>query len=581
MIKTLLRFIGAHKISFTWATLLGVLTVAANIGLLATSGYLIASAALRPSTVLALWVPIVGVRFFGISRAVFRYGERYFSHDLTFRILARIRTWFYERIEPLAPARLFKFRSGDVLSGIVADVDTLQDFYLRALAPPLVAVFILVFVVVLLSYFSPKLGLMQGIIMVLAGVGVPVFTFVVGRRVGAKVIQLRSEFAGEFVDQMQGLADVLAFSQEEKAITRLNEISQGLVKQQGKLARINGLTGGLMTFFNHLSMLVLLLIAIPLVVMGVIKGVDLAVIAQTALASFEAIIPLPLAFQQLGKSFAAMQHLLDLLNAKPEIQNVNTDLQFAAVPDLQIEHLTFHYPEETERVVEDISFNLTGGKHLAIVGASGAGKSSLVQILSRFYEYGEGSVMLNGMELNGISSETVHQMIAISPQQPHLFNTSVRENLLLAKPDASREEIEQVAKVALAHDFIENLPEQYDTFVGEQGFRLSGGERQRLAIARTLLANAPIHVFDEPTSGLDALTEANLLTSVHKMLRERSLIWITHRLTGLEIMDEILVMEQGRIVERGKHHQLLELKGLYREMWDIQQQMVGAGIEVA
>ena len=574
VIRTLYRFIIPHKVALSWATLLGVLTVASNIGLLATSGYLIASAALHPSTVLLLWVPIVGVRFFGMARAVFRYGERYFSHDLTFRILSTMRTWFYDRLEPLAPARLFTFRSGDVLSSAVSDVDTLQDLYLRAIAPPLIAIVVMVIVFLLLSLFSIQLGVIQIVILLVAGLGVPGLTYLLGNHLGSEIVQLRSSFTADLVDTIQGMSDILAFSQEEKAISNLSLRQRYLVQKQIKMASIGGLTNGLMIFLNHFSMWVLLLVAIPMVQLGKITGVDLTVIAQTALASFEAVLPLPLAFQYLGRGFASMRHLLDLLDAKPAVVDGKRNFDGSVEPSLVINQLFFRYLPDASDVIKNISFELTPGKHTAIVGPSGAGKSSLVQVLARFFDYEKGTINLGNDELKDYTIDAIHQQIAVSPQKPHLFNTSVKQNLQLARPNANVEEIEIAAKIALADRFIQKLPEQYDTFIGEQGYKLSGGERQRLAIARVVLSGAPINIFDEPTSGMDAITEEQLLVSIHEALRGKSMLWITHRLTGLELMDEILVMSRGEIVERGTHDELLEKNGLYRQMWDVQKQLI-------
>ncbi len=576
VIRTLFRFISPHKVALSWATLLGVLTVASNIGLLATSGFLIASAALRPSTVLLLWVPIVGVRFFGIARAVFRYGERYFSHDLTFRILANIRAWFYDRLEPLAPARLFNLQSGDVLSSVVSDVDTLQDFYLRSIAPTLIAFLVMAIVYWLLSLFDYRLGLLQVLILLVSGIGIPALTYGLGNRLGSEIVTTRSGFSAELVDSLQGMSDILAFSQEQKVIESLSNRQHMLVKKQMKMAGIGGLTGGLMTFFNHFSMWILLLVAIPLVQVGKINGVDLTVIAQTALASFEAIIPLPLAFQYLGKSFASMRHLMTIVDAKPSVSSGEVKMEGKMLSALVIDHLSFRYHSGDPEVLKDLSFTVAPGAHIAIVGPSGAGKSSMVQILSKFFDYESGTVRLGENELRKIQMESVHEHIAVAPQQSHLFNTSVKENLQLANPSASIDMIQTACAVALADTFVEKLPEKYDTFVGEQGYKLSGGERQRLAIARAIIADAPISIFDEPTSGLDAMTEEQLLLSVHQTLEGKSMLWITHRLTGLEVMDEIIVMNHGMIEERGTHQELLQKNGLYRKMWDTQQLMIGA-----
>ncbi len=244
--------------------------------------------------------------------------------------------------------------------------------------------------------------------------------------------------------------------------------------------------------------------------------------------------------------------------------------------DLELRHLSFRYAYQGPDVLNDISFDIPQGRCVAIVGPSGAGKSTIASLLLRLWDYEQGSIQLGGYELRGYHQEDVHRLISVVEQHTHLFNATIRENLLIARPEASQAEIEEAARQASIHDVIEALPQGYDTWIGEQGLKLSGGERQRLAIARALLKDAPIMILDEPTANLDTCTEHEVLRAIHHLMEGRTTLMITHRLVGLERADEILVMQSGRIRERGTQHELLQCEGLYWKLWQIQNQTVAA-----
>ncbi len=593
---SLWQFFAPFKMRIALSVLLGFLTVGASIGLMATSGYLIASAALHPVTILLLWVPIVGVRFFGISRAVFRYLERYVSHDLTFRILSRLRVWLYQRIEPTAPASLQDSRGGDVLSTLTSDVDTLQNFYLRVVAPPAIAVLTLLLVYAIVSHWSPEIAGMLIALFLLAGVGVPLFTLQLSKQDSAGTVQSRAKIYTRITESVHGMTELIAFGQTEAVVRELQTEQDRLSSQQLRLSHVSGLATGLSLFLQSFAAWVVLLFAIPLVTTHHLTGVSLTALVLTALASFEAVSSLTTVFQSFGQSMEAAKRVFHLAAKEPGIQepaNNPVPLTPNRLPtsfDLAFENVQFRYPVREVReqhrsgnrayepalgwtdcdaasALTDLSFELPHGKHIAIVGPSGSGKSTLLQLLVRFWEY-EGSIQLGGRELRDYRSQTVRNAIAVVPQQPYLFHTSIAENLRIAKPDASPEELMRALEAAELKDWIVRLPEGLNTLVGEQGTTLSGGERQRVAIARAFLQSAPIWVLDEAMSGLDAVTEENVLSTVLRSCTHRSLIFITHRLVGLHRMDEILVMSQGRIMERGSHADLLSKNGLYRAMWE-------------
>lgn len=554
------------------AVLLGFCTIGSNIGLMATSAYLISRAALHPP-VLELMVAIVGVRFFGISRAVFRYLERYFSHDVTFRILTRVRVWFYQALEPLAPARLVDYRSGDLLSRIVSDVGVLKNLYLRVLAPPLVAMQILILMVIFLAYFDFSLVFIYLLFFMAAGILVPLGIKVVGRRVGQELVAVKARLNVHLVDSLQGITEIVTFAQKQNQLMKVDQVSKEWLSLQGRLSHLTGLSSALTGLCMHLTMWFILVLAITLVQAGKLKGIYLAMLPLAALSSFEAVLPLPLVFQQLEEAMAGAKRLFQITSQKPEIPQ--TPLAPVGLPEqynLRLDGISFRYEPTSRWVLKDVSFELLQGQRLAVVGPSGAGKSTLVNLLLRFWEYQEGSIYLGGQKINQYTQEELIKNIAVVSQRTHLFNTTIRENLLLARPDASEEEIIKAAQRAQVHDFIQSLPQGYATYVGEGGFKLSGGQRQRMAIARALLKNAPILILDEATAGLDAVTEREVMANIFQLMEGRTTLLITHRLVGLDVMDEIIVLDQGRVAERGTQQELLQRAGLYGEMWELSRQ---------
>lgn len=598
MNKTFWRLLRFTKPLTGWmllAVLLGVLTIGGGVGLMALSAYIIATAALHPSLA-ALAFAVIGVRFFGITRGIFRYLERVVSHHVTFRLLSELRVWFYKALEPLVPARLTalapnrgsEYSSGELLSRFVADIETLQEFYVRVLAPPLVAAIVALVMWGILGAYNAVFALIFLTFFVLTGVAVPLLTYFLSRRVGRQMVAVRSALNTTLIDGIQGMADILAFGHEGEQQQTMQRLNQRLIRLQTTMARVNGLQEALGTLFTNLSLWTILLFGIPLVSMGHLSGISLAVVALVAVASFEAVLSLPVAAQHLGGSLEAARRLFEVVDAQPAVhdpENFSRDGGGARrgweIPTTQnygidIQHLRFRYTSQGPDVLNDISFTLPQGQCIALVGPSGAGKSTLANVLLRFWEYEEGHILLGGHELRTYRQDDLHQLISVVEQDTHLFNVSVRENMLIARPDASQEELEQAAKQAHVHDFIQSLPQGYETRVGEQGLNVSGGERQRIAIARTLLKNAPILILDEPTANLDAVTEQEILRSLQALMQGRTTLLITHRLVGLDKTNEILVMQSGKISERGTHHELLQAEGLYWKLWQLQNQMIAS-----
>ena len=566
------HLLGLAAPSAGWMALalaLGVATVASGVGLVGTSAWLISSAALHPS-IADLEVAIVGVRFFGIARGVFRYLERLVSHSANFKLLANLRTWFYERLEPLAPARLQIYKSGDLLSRAVMDIDTLENFYVRVVSPIIVALVVTVGMSWFIGGFNPLLTPILAGGLLISGIALPLFIYIAGRKPSRQMVTLRAEMSGQMVDDLLGMSDLLAYQQEPEVLARLAELSKFQGRAQMRLALAGGAGSALSSLLSNLTLWAVLVTTIPLVSSGRLDGILLAVVVLLTMASFEAVQPLPQAAQNLESSLEAADRLFSLADSTPAVSEPPEPLAVSKAPAIAIAGLSFRYEEGLSKVLDDINLELPFGKHVAVVGPSGAGKSTLLNLLLRFWDYGEGSILLDGRELRDFSGDDVRQHVSVISQSTHLFAATLKQNLLLAKPAADEAQLQRVLESVELSEWQANLPEGLDTWLGEGGVKMSGGERQRLAIAQALLKDAPILYLDEPTSNLDATTERKLLTLLDEVMRNKSVLWVTHRLAGLEKADEIVVLEGGKIVERGRHADLLARQGAYAAMWLVQ-----------
>ena len=562
------------------SVLLGFITVGSGVGLMATSAWIIASAALHPS-VAELQVAIVGVRFFGLVRGLLRYVERLATHQVTFRVLGRIRVWFYAAVEPLAPAGLAAYRSGDLLSRAVADVESLEQFYVRAVAPPLIAAAVTIAMWVFIGEFSRGAAAAWLLCYGVAGIVVPLIAHRLSRQPGRRVVALRAELHAALVDGIQGLADVIAFGQEPAYRARMGGANRALVGTQGRLGLIAACGGAAITLLTSLAVLAVLMLVIPAVNAGARSGVHLAVLALAVAASFEAVQPLPAAAQHLESSLTAARRLfavaggrLQIAHGKlrypelaegcrsgastgPSASSGTADTYPAVPPELTVEKLSFQYGVGETHALADVSFRIPAGGLLAIVGPSGAGKSTLVNLLLRFWDYDVGEIRLTGRPLREIAPEAARRGIGVVAQNTYLFSGTVRENLLLARPDAGPAAVAEAIRRAQLHEFVAALPQGYDTWIGEQGLRLSGGERQRLALARALLKDAPLLILDEPTANLDPRTEHDLMQTLRDAMIGRTTLLITHRLQILEPDDAVLVLAAGRVAAHGYCREVL------------------------
>jgi ATP-binding cassette, subfamily C, bacterial CydC len=540
----------------TWmlvGTLAAILTLLANVTLMAAAGWFLTAMATAGAAGVAMnyFTPAAMIRGSAMIRTAGRYGERLVNHEATFRLIASLRVWFYQHLEPLAPARLQQYHSGDLLSRIRADIDALDNLYVRVLVPVAVAnVSILLFTVFLLLY-HPLLALSSLTFLVLAGVGLPIWSQARGLAPGRRIAEDEGALRAAVIDGVQGMAELTLYGAAERQAQRIDTLSRRLIADQTRLSSDHGLTQAAVGLCASLSLWVLLWIAIPLVNDGRLMPPQLAMLALFTLASFEAVAPLPQAFQMLGRTLAAAHRLFAIVDTEPAVAEPGTPSPRPKRFDIEFTNLSFTYPDAPRPALSDIRLQVPEGTRAAVIGATGSGKSTLFNLLLRFWAPDSGSIRIGGHDILDFHGDDLRRYIAVVSQHTHLFDATIRENLLLANPEASQGAIEAACRVAQIHDFIAELPEGYDTWVGETGVRLSGGQGRRIAVARALLKDAPILLLDEPTEGLDAATERDLMRALDKLMAGRTVLLITHRPAGLDWVDQVLVLDQGRELARG------------------------------
>lgn len=571
------RLLGFLK-PFTRWVLLSILnslaTIASGIGLLGTSAYLISRAALQPS-IAVLQVAIVGVRFFGISRGVFRYLERLTSHSVNFQLLARLRVWVYRLIEPLVPAAMPGISSGDLLDRVMADVDTLENFYVRVVSPYAAAGITVIGMGLFLGQFDPALGLAMFVGLLACGLLIPLAALWLGRKLGRRIINARAYWSAQFVESLQGIADLAAFNRTGSALNALEGLNRKLQKAQLQQVAGGAWVNAANNLITNLTMAAVLWLAIPLTVNGRLEGFLLPVIVMLVLASFEAVTPLAQAAHVHSATQQAGERLLALEKLPPAVSDPLNPLPLTSGPhEIVLRGLSFRYLEDEPTALHGIDLMLQPGRKTAVVGPSGAGKSTLTNVLMRLWDYQDGRIELDGQDLRLYRAEDVRGIFTVIGQSTYIFNTSLRQNLKLARPESTKADLLRVLEQAGLSDWFTTLPNGLDTWVGEHGLRLSGGERQRLAVARALLRDTPFVILDEPTANLDAVTEARLVDRLLTAFDGKSMLWITHRLVGMERMDEIIVLEDGEVRERGTHARLKKTGGLYARLWELQNRML-------
>jgi len=550
------------------AAVAGAAATGCGAALLAVSGFLLARASQHPS-ILAISVAVVAVRALSIGRGAFRYLERLASHDVAFRVLAQVRLAIWRRLEALAPGGVTLFRSGDLLARLVSDVDATQDLFIRGVTPFLAAALVGgAAVTVCLFVLAPAAAVLAAGLLVAALI-VPTAGAAVARKAARSVAPARGKLAATVTELLDGAADLHAFGAADTALARAEATDAELTRLDGRTAAASALGAGSMSAITGLTVWGVLLLGVAATGTGALSRVPLAVLTLTALAAFEAVTALPAAAVQLGQARVAAGRITAVTDAPDPVLEPRRPRALPSGPfSIQLRDATVVYRPGGPPALDRVSLDLPPGRRVALVGANGAGKSTFAAVLMRFTELTAGAVLLNGYDLSSYAADDVRSVVGGCPQNPHLFDATIRDNVRLARPDATDEELAAAAARARLLSWIASLPQGWDTPVGTHGAAVSGGERQRLALARAFLADPPLLILDEPTTHLDPPTRRALAADLLHATEGRAVLLITHELEGLDQVDEIVVLDHGKVAEQGCHEQLRHAGGRYQRLWE-------------
>jgi len=567
MMKTLLPYLALyrrHGFRLSLGVILAIVTLLASIGLLTLSGWFLAASAVAGVAGLYSFnymLPAAGVRGAAIFRTAGRYAERLVSHDATFRVLAHLRVFTFTKILPLSPGGIAHFRQADLLNRLVADVDTLDHLYLRVISPLVSALVVIILVTFGLSFLDVKLALTLGAIMLVLMLLLPVIFYRAGKPAGRELTALRSNYRMQLTSWLQGQSELVVFGAQSRFRQQLNDIEQRWMLRQQQQAKLTGLSQAMVIAAAGLTVTLMLWLAAGGINQFPQPGALIALFVFTPLAAFEALGPVAAAFQHLGQVIASAQRVSQIIDQPADVTFPSQGPLAGERVSLSLKNVTFSYPGQPLPVLKNINLDVRAGEHIALLGQTGCGKSTLLQLLTRAWDISNGALEINGHPVADYDEATLRKMITVVSQRAHVFNTTLRENLRMASPQSTDEQIADALKQVDLHVLLEN--EGLNAWLGEGGRQLSGGEQRRIGLARALLHDAPLWLLDEPTEGLDAETEQHILALLHKHCQNKTLLLVTHRLHGLEALDRICVMEEGQIVEQGDHQTLTAAQSRY------------------
>lgn len=561
--KYILPYLKQYKWFVVATVLLGVLTILVSAMLTFTSGYLITGASEMPATILLLYVPIVGVRAFGISKAVTRYLERLFGHNTVLKILADMRVKLYAMLEPQALFIRSRFQTGDLLGTLADDIEHLQDAYIRTIFPTVTAIFIFVFSVVTFALFDWKFAIWIAICLSIVVFVYPLLSLYFLKKRQIELKEKRKHLYQSWTDTLFGLSDWIISGRTKSYVHKFMEQSKASHQIEKKIAE----------WSNTRTFQLQVITGLILIFVGVWAGMAAGngeiiptYIAAFTLAVFplmEGLMPVSEAVEKLPSYQESLQRI-ENIEIKPEA--IKEEILIPQQPNISIRNVSYRFTEGQAEAIKNMSLEIPYGSKVAILGKSGAGKSTLLQLLLGALPPSEGKIEIGGHTPEQFGDQ-IYDMISVLNQKPYLFATTVGNNIRLGKSEATEDEIDRVIKQVKLDEYIFSLPKGINTQMEETGQRFSGGERQRIALARILLKNTPVVILDEPTVGLDPATEWGLLQTVFAGLKGKTMIMITHHLMGMEHMDQIIFLDEGRIAMSGTHEELMANNQRYRELY--------------
>ncbi|MEZ8286807.1 cysteine/glutathione ABC transporter ATP-binding protein/permease CydC [Vibrio splendidus] len=562
-----LKLYKKHWFGLSLGMLLAFATLSASIGLLTLSGWFISASAVAGLTIARetfnYMLPGGGVRGLAMSRTAGRWGERVVSHNATFKLLTDLRIFFFKKLAPLIPGRISNLRDADLLNRLVADVDAMDHVYLRLVSPVTVGVFGIFFLTMFLMWFDTSLGLILGSILLIMLLVWPILFYKLGKRNGGELTQNKADLRVTTLDWIEGYSELTLFGAEERYRNAILETQQKLMANQFVNANLTGMASAALMLFNGLTLVLMLWLAAD-GVGGNAPDPFIALMAFATMASFELLMPIAGAFQHLGQTLSSARRLNEVILSEPEVQFAEEKLDINKPLDITFSNVTFNYPDSDRSVLNAVDLTIPATHKVAIVGQTGSGKSTLIQLLTRYWDPKKGYISIAGIELTQWNESQLRESISVVSQRVDILNGTLRDNLLIARPEATDDHLANILRDVGLEKLLEN--NALDSWLGDGGRQLSGGEKRRIGIARAILHDAPILLLDEPTEGLDKQTEQSIMTLFEKHFEGKTVIFITHRLIGLESMDSIVLIEQGEIVEHGSHEKLLNEAGRYFQL---------------
>ena len=558
-----------HRRSLAIAVVAGTITPLAGVALVALSTYLIARAALQPN-ILDLTVAVAGVRGLSILKGVSRYVERLAGHDVALRVVTALRLAAFRRLIPQAPAGLRRHRGGDVLTRLVADVERLQLALVRAIVPSLGGLLAAAAMVVAAALLVPAAAPITAVGLLTAAVVVPWFAGSLARRPERRLAAARGALTAELVEVLAAAPELRLLGRLDRARASLDARDAEVVRHDRSVVVRGGGADALLQATLGVTLLGLVAVGVPAVTDGSLAGTLLGPLLVLALAGAEAVGPLPPAARSLVSARRATERLREVLEAPPPAVEPRHPASLPPTVDLRMTGASARYPGESTAALTDVDVALTPGQRIAVIGRSGAGKSTLASLAVRFLDPDGGRVQLGEVDATSLAGDEVRSLVTLAPQQAHLFGGTIGDNLRLGRPEASDAHLWAALSAAQLADWVASLPDGLATVVGDGGRSLSGGQRHRLVLARTLLVGGPLVVLDEPTADLDPQTGRRFLGDALAAGGERGVLLLTHDLRALPVVDEVVVLDAGRMVACGHHDDLLRDDPGYAAWWELE-----------
>ncbi|EKO3376430.1 cysteine/glutathione ABC transporter ATP-binding protein/permease CydC [Vibrio fluvialis] len=562
-----LKLYKKHWFGLTLGMLLAFVTLCASIGLLTLSGWFLSAAAVAGLTIARetfnYMLPGAFVRGFAMGRTAGRWGERVVSHNATFKLLTDLRIFFFEKLAPMIPGRVSNLRDADLLNRLVADIDAMDHVYLRLISPVTVGVLGIAALTTLLCWFDMALGLTLGSVLLVLLLVWPVMFYKLGKRNGAELTQHKAEMRVATLDWLQGYSELTIFGAESRYRDAIYAAQEKLLANQKVNASFTGLASALLLLANGWTLVLMLWLAAD-GVNGQAPDPMIALVVFATMASVELLMPIAGAFQHLGQTLTSARRLNEIILSEPDVKFPSEETRHSGQFDISFENLTFNYSGGEQPALKDVSLTIPAGNKVAIVGQTGSGKSTLIQLLCRYWDAQQGDIRIAGTRLQEWKESDLRAAISVVSQRVDILNGSLRDNLIMAKPTANDNELSAMLERVGLGKLLE--APGLDAWLGDGGRQLSGGEKRRIGIARALLHNGPILLLDEPTEGLDKQTEQQIMALFKSHFENKTVIFITHRLVELETMDAVCLIEQGEIVEHGSHQALLAQQGRYFQL---------------